>query len=100
MLQDYHRYHFLTRATLVSITNVPGRLYTVNPIAINSTFANVLTENKRAICLFDSPEYGRVAFVVVGATMVSFLEVSRRICVLLTRVLSKSGACCCQRHLQ
>lgn len=72
LLQDYHRYHFLTGATLVSITNVPGRLYTVNPIAINSTFANVLTENKRAVCLFDTPEYGQVAFVVVGATMVSF----------------------------
>lgn len=74
VLQDYHRYHFLARATLVSITNVPGRLYTVNPIAINSTFANVLTENKRAICIFDTPEYGRVAFVVVGATMVCFMK--------------------------
>lgn len=70
-VQDYHRFHFLTKATLVSITNVPGRLYTVNPIAINSPFANVLTQNKRAICMYDTPEYGSVAFVVIGATMVS-----------------------------
>lgn len=68
--QDYHRFHFLTKAKLVSITDVPGRLYTVNPIAINSPFANVLTQNKRAICMFDTPEYGPVAFVVIGATMV------------------------------
>ena len=69
-LQDYHRFHFLTGATLTSITNVPGRLYTVNPIAINSPFVNVLTQNKRAICIYDTPEYGPVAFVVIGATMV------------------------------
>ena len=73
MMQDYHRFHFLTTAKLVSITNVPGRLYTVNPIAINSTFANVLTQNKRAICMLDTPEYGPVAFVVIGATMVCCL---------------------------
>lgn len=72
-MQDYHRFHFLTKATLVSITNVPGRLYTVNPIAVNSTFANVLTQNKRAICMYDTPEYGPVAFVVIGATMVCIL---------------------------
>ena len=72
-MQDYHRFHFLTKATLVSITNVPGRLYTVNPIAINSPFANVLTQNKRAICMYDTPEYGPVAFVVIGATMVGSL---------------------------
>lgn len=70
-MQDYHRFHFLTGATLSSITNVPGRLYTVNPIAINSPFANVLTQNKRAVCMYDTPEYGPVAFVVIGATMVS-----------------------------
>jgi len=49
---------------------VRGKLYTVNPIAVSSTFANVFTENKRAVCLIDSPEFGRVAFVAVGATMV------------------------------
>ena len=73
LVQDYHRFHFLTKASLVSITNVPGRLYTVNPIAVNSPFANVLTQNKRAICMYDTPEYGPVAFVVIGATMVCSL---------------------------
>ena len=58
---------------------VPGRLYTVNPIAINSPFANVLTQNKRAICMFDTPEYGPVAFVVIGATMVSYFSHSKPI---------------------
>ena len=56
--------------TLVSVTDVRGKLYTVNPIAVSSTFANVFTENKRAVCLIDSPEFGRVAFVAIGATMV------------------------------
>ena len=76
LAQDYHRFHFLTGATLRRITNVPGRLYTVNPIAINSPFADVLTQNKRAICMYDTPEYGPVAFVVIGATMVSLCLLS------------------------
>ena len=75
-MQDYHRFHFLAGATLASITNVPGRLYTVNPIAINSPFANVLTQNKRAICMYDTPDYGPVAFVVIGATMVSICQLT------------------------
>ena len=54
----------------MSITDVRGKLYTVNPIAVSSTFADVFTENKRAVCLIDSPEFGRVAFIAIGATMV------------------------------
>ena len=31
------------------------QLYTVNPIAVNSRFANVFTENKRSVLILDSP---------------------------------------------
>ena len=69
-MQDYHRFHFPISGTLASITDVRGKLYTVNPIAVSSSFANVFTENKRAVCLIDSPEFGQVAFIAIGATMV------------------------------
>ena len=68
--QDYHRFHFPVRGTLVSLRDIPGKLYTVNPIAVNSRNVNVFCENKRAVALIDSPDFGRVAFVAIGATMV------------------------------
>jgi len=43
--------------------------YTVNPVAINSP-VNVFTENKRKLTVIESPEFGKVAFMCVGATMV------------------------------
>ncbi|GAB4820295.1 hypothetical protein N2152v2_007341 [Parachlorella kessleri] len=68
--QDYHRFHCPVDGTITSITDVPGQLYTVNPIAVNSRFANVFTENKRSILMLESPAFGRVAYIAVGATMV------------------------------
>ena len=102
-MQDYHRFHFLTGATLTSITNVPGRLYTVNPIAINSPFADVLTQNKRAICMFETPQYGPVAFVVIGATMVSAFSLHAFAacdCLSATSVINPESAACDCLHPQ
>uniref|UniRef100_A0A061QR11 Phosphatidylserine decarboxylase proenzyme 2 n=1 Tax=Tetraselmis sp. GSL018 TaxID=582737 RepID=A0A061QR11_9CHLO len=66
--QDYHRFHFPVSGTLKSIRPVPGHLYTVNPIAVNSI--DVFTENKRAVCVVDTQAFGQVAIVCIGATMV------------------------------
>ena len=43
-LQDYHRFHLPVSGTLRSIRQVNGKLYTVNPIAVASTYANVFTQ--------------------------------------------------------
>jgi len=42
----------------------------VNPLAINSQVLNVLTENKRTITLIESPQFGTVAYIAIGATLV------------------------------
>ena len=68
--QDYHRYHAPVAGTIVSITDVPGQLLTVNPIAVNCVHADVFTVNKRSVMLIDTPDLGRVAFVAIGATLV------------------------------
>lgn len=68
--QDYHRYHSPISGTVVSICSIPGALYTVNPIAVNSHYADVFTQNKRDVLWLDSPVAGLVAVVAVGATMV------------------------------
>mmetsp|Transcript_34361 Transcript_34361/g.75167 ORF Transcript_34361/g.75167 Transcript_34361/m.75167 type:complete len:640 (-) Transcript_34361:228-2147(-) len=68
--QDYHRFHAPVDGKVVySGKEIGKEYYTVNPVAINSP-VNVLTENKRKVHIIDSPQFGKVAFVCVGATMV------------------------------
>ncbi|XP_061988258.1 phosphatidylserine decarboxylase proenzyme 3-like [Rosa rugosa] len=75
--QDYHRFHSPVSGTVEQFVNIPGCLYTVNPIAVNSKYCNVFTENKRVVSIISTTEFGKVAFVAIGATMVgsiSFLK--------------------------
>ena len=66
--QDYHRYHFPINGVLTQTNQIDGPLYTVNPIAVNKV--DVFTVNQRTVSILDSPEFGKVAFVCVGATLV------------------------------
>ncbi|EMS54215.1 C2 domain-containing protein C31G5.15 [Triticum urartu] len=68
--QDYHRFHVPVSGTVEKFVDIPGCLYTVNPIAVNSKYCNVFTENKRVISIISTSEFGKVAFVAIGATMV------------------------------
>ncbi|PPD80570.1 hypothetical protein GOBAR_DD22480 [Gossypium barbadense] len=68
--QDYHRFHLPVSGTIVKFVNIPGCLYTVNPIAVNSKYCNVFTENKRVVTIISTAKFGKVAFVAIGATMV------------------------------
>lgn len=68
--QDYHRYHCPVDGKIISITDVPGDLLTVNPIAVNSLMCDVFTVNKRSIMMIQSPSLGKVAFISIGATLV------------------------------
>lgn len=72
--QDYHRFHWSVSGRLKSTTPVDGALYTVNPIAVNNPAVNVFTENKRYVCEIDSPEFGKVVSVAVGAAMVGSIN--------------------------
>lgn len=47
---------------IVSRHDISGALYTVNPLAINSTVP-VFQENKRCIVELESKEFGRVVLV-------------------------------------
>lgn len=68
--QDYHRFHSPVSGTIERFVNIPGCLYTVNPIAVNSKYCNVFTENKRVVSIISTAHFGNVAFVSIGATMV------------------------------
>ncbi|KAI9031443.1 phosphatidylserine decarboxylase-domain-containing protein [Hyaloraphidium curvatum] len=69
--QDYHRWHCPVdgRVDKIVPVRIPGHYYTVNPMAVRST-VNVFGENVREVCYVNSPTFGRVAVVAVGAMMV------------------------------
>ncbi|KAM3377589.1 phosphatidylserine decarboxylase proenzyme 2 [Capsicum galapagoense] len=75
--QDYHRFHFPVSGTIEKFIEIPGCLYTVNPIAVNSKYCNVFTENKRVVSIISTEHFGKVAFVAIGATMVGSINFSR-----------------------
>ncbi|CAM8899159.1 unnamed protein product [Rhodiola kirilowii] len=68
--QDYHRFHVPVSGVIEQSVHIPGCLYTVNPIAVNSKYCNVFTENKRVVSVISTADFGKVAFVAIGATMV------------------------------
>ncbi|WP_394700012.1 archaetidylserine decarboxylase [uncultured Parasphingorhabdus sp.] len=67
--KDYHRIHMPCDGRLESMTYVPGALFSVNPATARGV-PNLFARNERVICVFDSPEHGRFAMVLVGATIV------------------------------
>ncbi len=66
---DYHRFHFPVAGTPAQPRVINGALYSVNPIALARRVA-YLWENKRVIVEIDSPRFGKVTQVLVGATNV------------------------------
>ncbi|KAK4438222.1 Phosphatidylserine decarboxylase proenzyme 2 [Sesamum alatum] len=76
--QDYHRFHVPVSGTIEKFVDIPGCLYTVNPIAVNSKYCNVFTENKRVVSLISTKEFGKVAFVAIGATMVGSITFTKK----------------------
>ncbi|KAF5731954.1 phosphatidylserine decarboxylase proenzyme 2-like [Tripterygium wilfordii] len=68
--QDYHRFHLPVSGVIEKFVDIPGSLYTVNPIAVNSKYCNVFTENKRTVSIISTTHFGKVAFIAIGATMV------------------------------
>ncbi|KAL5525526.1 hypothetical protein ACEPAG_6862 [Sanghuangporus baumii] len=67
--QDYHRFHSPVDGKIGPMTYIPGEYYTVNPQAIR-TALDVYGENARKIVPIDSPTFGRVMAVCIGAMMV------------------------------
>jgi phosphatidylserine decarboxylase len=70
---DYHRYHFPVNGIAGAPRQIQGPLFSVNPIALRQNI-RIFTENKRAVTEIDSPEFGKVLMLEVGATCVGSFE--------------------------
>ncbi|KAJ4374813.1 hypothetical protein N0V83_001890 [Neocucurbitaria cava] len=75
--QDYHRYHSPVSGTIKEYRCLPGSYYQVDPVALRSR-VNILTSNARDYVVVDSPEFGEVLFVAIGATNVGTVEIHEK----------------------
>ncbi len=70
--RDYHRVHMPCDGVLRQMIYVPGDLFSVNPLTANNV-PNLFARNERVVCIFDT-EFGPMAQVLVGATIVGSIE--------------------------
>jgi phosphatidylserine decarboxylase len=70
---DYHRFHFPVAGTPDDARLIGGWLYSVSPIALRHNI-RYLVQNKRMLTLIESPVFGRVAQMEIGATCVGTIK--------------------------
>jgi len=66
---DYHRFHFPVGGQPGEARRIDGWLYSVSPVALRRNVEYLLA-NKREVTLIESPVFGPVAMIEVGATNV------------------------------
>ncbi|HOY70451.1 MAG TPA: archaetidylserine decarboxylase [Methylotenera sp.] len=67
--KDYHRIHMPCDGKLISMTYVPGDLFSVNPTTAQG-IPGLFARNERVVCEFSSEKHGHFVIVLVGATIV------------------------------
>jgi phosphatidylserine decarboxylase len=70
--RDYHRIHMPIKGKLTDTLHVPGELFSVNPLTAENV-PGLFARNERVVTLFDT-SVGKVALVLVGATIVASIE--------------------------
>lgn len=70
--KDYHRIHMPMDATLESMVYVPGDLFSVNPLTAENV-PGLFARNERVVAIFNTAQ-GKMAMVLVGATIVASIE--------------------------
>lgn len=72
--KDYHRVHSPATGRIVGSTYIPGALYPVNPAAV-AHVDQLFSTNERLIIHIESDRFGRIEYVMVGATCVGHMTV-------------------------
>ncbi|HEY5260106.1 MAG TPA: archaetidylserine decarboxylase, partial [Rhabdochlamydiaceae bacterium] len=70
---DYHRFHFPCECVPDAPKEIPGPLFSVNPIALKR-YVNIMAENKRAITALHTRQFGTILYIEVGATYVGSIH--------------------------
>ncbi len=70
---DYHRFHFPCDGLAHAPKEIPGPLYSVNPLALKR-HSEILAQNKRMITQIDTTSFDTVLSIEVGATYVGTIH--------------------------
>lgn len=70
---DYHRFHFPFDCRVGTVKEIPGPLYSVNPLALRKNW-RYLCENKRVITELFNEYFGKVLYIEIGATYVGTIH--------------------------
>ncbi|BGP01353.1 hypothetical protein JCM10021v2_005056 [Rhodotorula toruloides] len=73
--QDYHRYHCPVAGTVSWWKELDGDYYEVDALALQSRVP-ILSANARSAVCIDSPEFGQVLFVAIGAIDVGTVKLN------------------------
>ena len=66
---DYHRYHYLDNGTTLEHKLIPGDFHSVNPLALKLR-NDILIKNERRVSILETENFGKIAYIEVGATCV------------------------------
>lgn len=66
---DYHRYHYPDDGSIVDDYRVSGLYHSVNPLALKSK-QDILITNERHVTILDTVNFGKLAYIEVGAICV------------------------------
>lgn len=74
---DYHRFHFPDEGKVIAQYRATGPLESVNPKALK-TNPQILFTNERSIQILETKNFGKLAYIAVGAICVGRIEYSHQ----------------------
>lgn len=74
---DYHRFHFPDDGRILYQYKIPGQLHSVNPVALNAK-NGILETNSREVSILETNNFGKIAYVEVGAFFVGKIHQTHR----------------------
>jgi phosphatidylserine decarboxylase len=66
---DYHRYHYPDSGKTLDSYTINGDYYSVNPLALKFK-GDIFIKNERRVSILETENFGKLAYIEVGATMV------------------------------
>ncbi len=66
---DYHRYHYPDSGVTKKSFTIQGEFHSVNPLALNLK-QDILINNERRVSILETKNFGKLAYIEVGATCV------------------------------
>lgn len=66
---DYHRFHYPDNGKVLDFYELHGAYHSVNPIALKER-PEIFHINERAVTILQTENFGKLAYIEVGATMV------------------------------